>query len=75
MNNEFITCRQVSKMIGVAPGSVYALMNAGIIPFYRIGRKSVRFDREEIEEWIRSCYVQKSYSSNVKSIEGDGTQD
>ena len=42
----------VAEILGMHPQTVYRMARQGKIPSVKIGR-SLRFDSEEIEEWIK----------------------
>ena len=42
------------KVMGLPRGTVSALVSQGRIPFYRLGRKIVVFDRDELDAWLKS---------------------
>jgi excisionase family DNA binding protein len=45
---------ELSAYLGIKPKTLYAKIEAGEIPHYRIGRL-VRFRLDEINEWLESC--------------------
>ena len=49
---ELITYEQVSKMLGLAKGTVYALVHQNRIPHIRLGRRLVRFDPTALREFV-----------------------
>jgi excisionase family DNA binding protein len=48
----FIKKTDVMKMFGVSLPTVDRLMKKGM-PYYKIGGKIVRFDKEELEKWFK----------------------
>lgn len=49
---DMMDTNEVAKVLGVQPGSVYGMANAGTIPkAFRIG-KLWRWDRAEFERWL-----------------------
>ena len=54
---EIISLKDVKSMLGISRSSIYRLIDSKEIPYYKIGG-SLRFDRSEIEKFIRSCKVE-----------------
>ena len=44
--------RDISELLKVPVSTVNYLVQTGQIPFFRIGKRSVRFDAERIKVWI-----------------------
>ena len=57
MSNTLLTAKQVADRLNVRPSTVYALCRRGEIPHIRVTQGSrralIRFDPEEIEEFLR----------------------
>ena len=49
---ELLTPAQLAKTLKVSKQAVYAWVEKGVIPFYRL-EKLIRFDPGEIEKWVR----------------------
>ncbi|CAG0955488.1 hypothetical protein METP3_00468 [Methanosarcinales archaeon] len=49
---QYLTVKQVSELLQLSPSTVYSWAESGKIPSYKING-SIRFSREEIEEWIQ----------------------
>lgn len=55
-----LTVKELAKILKVSPKTVYKLIYEGKIPvYYKFGR-AIRFDEEEIKEWIEQCRVVNS---------------
>lgn len=52
-----LTYDQLSELTGIKKNTLYALVSQHRIPHVRIGRRLVRFARDEIESWLRSKHV------------------
>jgi excisionase family DNA binding protein len=52
-SSEFLSVRDVSRLLGVATVSVYRLAERRVLPVYRLLRK-VLFRRREVLDWIES---------------------
>ena len=50
---ELLTVKDMSKKLDITEGAIYNLTSAQKIPFFKRGGR-IYFDREEIDEWIRS---------------------
>jgi excisionase family DNA binding protein len=47
-----LTYAELSRETGIAKGTLYAMVSGGRIPYVRIGKRSVRFSRNAINEWL-----------------------
>ena len=50
---EFVTAEAQARILGLERKSLYALVSKGL-PAYRLGRRALRFDPDEVAEWLRS---------------------
>jgi excisionase family DNA binding protein len=50
--NQFMTVKEVAGYLRLKPLAIYRMVKAGNIPFKRANR-SLRFDKEEIEQWMK----------------------
>lgn len=53
---DFWTSADVARLLSLSPKTIYSLCDQLAIPHYRVGG-SIRFDPDEIIEWIRACKV------------------
>ena len=51
---ELLTTRQVAEMLAVSPETVLRWYRAGDLPGIRVSRNVLRFDEEEIDEWLEA---------------------
>ena len=58
-----LTTQQVAEYMNIPLSTIYAMVQRKQIPFKRFGKKSIRFDRQEIDKWIDEQYS-KSYHMN-----------
>ncbi len=49
----WLTVKEAGNFLNIKEKTIYALVNQGLMPHYRIG-KMVRFDQDELEIWMRS---------------------
>jgi excisionase family DNA binding protein len=49
----WITVKEAAIFLNIKEKTIYHLVNQGLIPHYRIG-KMVRFNKDELENWMRS---------------------
>lgn len=54
-----LTAAEVAEILKVTASYVYAQAKRGNIPYFMAGNRSVRFVKEDIEEWIRSGGAKK----------------
>ena len=55
MSNHFLTERELSEFLNVHVGTIRRWRLAGKGPRFRKFGGAVRYGREDIEDWIRSC--------------------
>jgi len=51
MNTRLMTASQTAKLLNISKHRLYDLAKRGIVPHVRLGRQ-VRFDKNQIEDWI-----------------------
>lgn len=56
-DTKFLTIGDVSEMLQVTRSTVYNLKKKGL-PFIKLG-KNIRFDKDEVVNWVRSNAVEK----------------
>ena len=52
MDDELLTYRQVMEITSIPLGTLYALVHDKRIPHVRLGRRLVRFRRQELALWL-----------------------
>lgn len=45
----------VSSELGLSPYAIYALVRAEKLPALRLSDKTIRFDPERIQAWLKEC--------------------
>lgn len=50
---ELIKAAEVAEMLGVSEETVKLITKAGILPAYRVTVKLTRYDRADVEEYLR----------------------
>lgn len=53
IHQQLLTRKQVCELLQVPKRTLQLWMHQGEIPFIRIGRRSVRFDRERLDQWLK----------------------
>src|SRR5210317_73116 len=73
MNSErrFLTIREVSDWLKVKQGTLYAWAAAGKIPHLKI-HGLIRFQSDEIQQWLTSFHVQNANPLKLKEKRGGG---
>ena len=57
-NNQLLTTREAARLLRISERHVFALTHPrGTLPCIRLGR-AVRYDRHDLEEWLRTCRVE-----------------
>lgn len=51
-NELLLTYREVSRRYNLPPGTLYTLVREARIPHIRLGRRLVRFRRDDVEKWL-----------------------
>lgn len=59
-NKKWMNVGQVAQLIGSSERHIYTLVSQKGVPFYRFGGK-IRFDRDEIEQWVKECKQQPQH--------------
>lgn len=50
---ELFDVESLARFLKLTPLAVRGLIQRGEIPYFRLGRRRIRFDRDEIEQWIK----------------------
>ena len=57
MEKEFLTIEELSDRLGVKKTTLYSWVASGLIPHLRLGRRLIRFNKEEIDQWLEGQRV------------------
>ena len=57
---EMLSYKQAAERLGVPLGTVYSWVCKQKIPHHRFGPRLVRFDREQLDEWIANHRVEST---------------
>jgi len=52
-----MTYREVSKLLSVPIGTLYAYVSQDKIPYVRLGRRLVRFKEQDVLKWVEQNSV------------------
>ena len=52
LRRRLLTYAQLSRLLALPTGTLYSLVHREKIPYIRLGRRTVRFDAEEISAWL-----------------------
>ena len=55
---ELIHKKEACEILSISHNTLDALMRKGKIPFYRIGPKTIRLDRAEVEAYLEASRVE-----------------
>ena len=74
----FLTYAQASRKLQVKKGTLYAWVSRRVIPFVRLSPRVVRFNRADLDTWLRSrsvAPVGRGYpeKSNLETSDRRGT--
>ena len=58
MNEDLITAEELAERLGVTEATVRRWAVTSRIPAYRIGKKIVRFNYEEVRQVMRNDYIE-----------------
>ncbi len=53
-SRKLLRSREASRYLALSPRALWALSNSGSIPTVRIGLRTVRFDIDDLNDWIDS---------------------
>jgi excisionase family DNA binding protein len=56
--DRLLTARELGEYLGMSASTVLDWWEAGRLPGYRLGGRSVRFRAGEIEAWLADCRVE-----------------
>jgi len=51
---DLMTINEVAKYLNFKPRTIHNWVQKNLIPHYRLGRKTIRFDMETIDEWLET---------------------
>lgn len=54
MEKRYLSVKEVCELTGLSKSTIYCEIYKRCIPYFKLGPRIVRFDREEIEEWIKN---------------------
>jgi excisionase family DNA binding protein len=61
MDRELLTTKQVAKLLQLSPGQVRSLVKCGELPAVKLGHRSLRFRRADVEAYLsRHTHGQRS---------------
>jgi excisionase family DNA binding protein len=49
LEEEFLTAKEVSRLLKIHPSTPYKWIKRNALPFFRVGEKCVRFRRADVE--------------------------
>jgi excisionase family DNA binding protein len=52
LEEEFISPKEISRLLKIHPSTIYKWVKRNAIPFFRVGEKCVRFRKSDIELFI-----------------------
>jgi excisionase family DNA binding protein len=52
LEQEFLTAKEVSRLLKIHPSTPYKWVKRNALPFFRIGEKSLRFRKSDVELFI-----------------------
>jgi excisionase family DNA binding protein len=67
MDKGFLTINELSEYLNLKRSTLYAKVEAGELPHYRIGRL-IRFKREEVDRWMEG-HRRESVDPSLRSIQ------
>ena len=53
MSKTLITAEKAAELLGVNRQTVYLWVRRGQLPFYRVGKRLIKFDEEELLAWFK----------------------
>lgn len=52
-----LTYKDAADLLGLRPGTLYAMVSRHQIPHVRLGKRLVRFDAAELNQWLNERRV------------------
>lgn len=56
----FLSVKDVAEILGVPVGRVYVLVQKGILPHVRLGRRQIRIPEEALRKWAEKALQGRS---------------
>lgn len=50
----FLTVNQVAELLQLSPLTVRDWIRSGLLPHVKVGRRTYRIDRDDLERWLRT---------------------
>ncbi len=69
---KILTVKQVSELLKVKQGTIYAWAEQGLIPSFKINGL-LRFDEDELTEWVKACKRPQrcyNFSNQARALKG-----
>lgn len=54
---ELVTIPVAARELGIAQGVIRRAVRHNVLPAYRIGKRWLRLDRAELEQWVRDSQI------------------
>ena len=62
-----LTVKELAELLNVAQSTIYAWVSAGEINYYQLG-KAIRFDEDEIMEWLKAHKVENRKRKHLSRL-------
>lgn len=64
--SELVAAEEAARLLGVKRQTVYLWVRQGLIPFYRVGKRLIKFDKDE----LLACFkVERSMTAPPSKVE------
>jgi len=50
----FLTMKEVANLMGLDRSTIYNWKRKGLLPYYKIGKRAVRFKLAEVLQWLET---------------------
>ena len=68
----FVDSKEISRLISISPRSLERLRSNGTIPFYKIGRRMVRYRLDDVKAALeKTKFCHRPYARMRKTIKKD----
>ena len=68
----FVDSKEISRLISISPRSLERLRSDGTIPFYKIGRRMVRYRLEDVKAALeKTKFFHRPYARMRKALKRD----
>lgn len=65
--DRFLTMEEVGHLIGLDRSTIYNWKRRGVLPYYKVGKRAVRFKLAEVLQWMETQKEKGSLNRGCKA--------